>query len=421
MNRVPTGLDTTMIELGLPKRRPDGAPALQDRLRALPGSAEAANDALVQPDLRIGIGTTMIEPAFTGGHLDGIGVYTQALLRHLPHAGCAMRPYSWPRLRSAGPVTKGEALPHTFERASFVDLMTPDAHRVHMPVDVFHVTDYRVVRMDCPVVASLHDALPVKHPEWCNPRMRGLKNWLQRKAAQKADHVIALSHFAIDELVDCFGIDERRITVVPCGVDEEWLAPPPAHAVATTLQANGLRPGYFLFVGTLQPRKNVERLLDAYLSLPPAVRAERQLVIVGSAGARSEELLRRIAAAVQDGANVVWLNRLTDNTELRHVYAGAGVFVFASLYEGFGIPVVEAFASGVPVVASNTTSLPEVTAGAALEVDPLDTGAIADAMLTLARESAVRSRCITAGRARALQLTWNATARQTAAVYRSLL
>ncbi|MDN4055292.1 glycosyltransferase family 1 protein [Massilia sp. YIM B02763] len=369
--------------------------------------------------VRVGIGTSMIEPALTGGHLDGIGVYTQALLRHLPQAGCAISTYSWPR--GGAPLTMGQAMPQSFERASLLDLVTPGAHRVHMPVDVFHVTDYRVVRMDCPVVASLHDALPIKHPEWCNPRLRGLKNWLQRKAAQKADRVIALSHYAIDELVECFGVDERRITVVPCGVDDDWFDPPAAGDVAATLAANGLHPGYFLFVGTLQPRKNVGRLLDAYLALPAAVRAERQLVIVGHAGARSEDVLRRIAAAKQDGANVVWLNKLTDNGALRHIYAGAGVFVFASLYEGFGIPVVEAFASGVPVVSANTTSLPEVSQGAALEVDPLDSGAIADAMLALAREPLLRARCITAGRARAAQLTWDATARMTAAVYRSLL
>jgi glycosyltransferase involved in cell wall biosynthesis len=383
------------------------------------GLEDAAVSAGLAP-LRVGLGTTMIEPALNGGHLDGIGVYTQALLRHLPQAGCELATYSWPRARGQALLTAGQALPQSFERASLVDLVTPARHRVHMPVDVFHVTDYRVVRMDCPVVASLHDALPIKYPEWCSPRLRGLKNWLQKKAAQKADHVIALSHFAIRELVECFGVDERRITVVPCGVERDWLAAPDPAQVAATLGAHGLRPGYFLFVGTLQPRKNVGRLLDAYLSLPSAVRAERQLVIVGHAGARSDELVRRMAAARQDGADVVWLNRLTDGGQLRHVYAGAGAFVFASLYEGFGIPV-EAFASSVPVVASNTTSLPEVTLGAALEVDPLDTGAIADAMLALATQPALRARCVAAGRARAAQLTWDATARLTADVYRSLL
>jgi alpha-1,3-rhamnosyl/mannosyltransferase len=365
------------------------------------------------------MGTTMIEPGFNGGRLDGIGVYTRALLRYLPEAGCEVTPFSWPE--SDTPPSVGLALPQSFGRATLTDLLTPAAHRMHMPQDVFHATDYRVVRMDCPVVATLHDALPIKHPEWCNPRFRSIKNWLQRKAAQKADHVIAVSHYAIEELVECFGVDERRISVVPNGVDEEWLAPPPAAEVAATLETCGLRPGYFLFVGTLQPRKNVERLLDAYLALPQAVRDERQLVIVGNAGARSEELLRRIAAARQDGAGVIWLNRLTDDAQLRHVYAGAGVFVFVSLYEGFGIPVLEAFASGVPVVTSNLTSLPEVAGGAALEVDPLDPGAIGDAMLALVREPALRARCITAGRARAAQLTWKATARQTAAVYRSLI
>jgi len=386
----------------------------------IPGAAGRPPDAHAER-LRVGIGANMVEPALTGGRLDGIGVYTQALMRHLPQAGCDLSAYTWPRARGESVLSVGEPMAQSFERASLLDLVTPPTHRVHVPVDVFHVTDYRVVRMDCPVVASLHDALPIKHPEWCNPRLRGLKNWLQKKAAQKADHVIALSHFAIRELVECFGIDERRISVVPCGVERSWLEAPDKEQVAATLGAHGLRPGYFLFVGTLQPRKNVERVLDAYLSLPAPVRAERQLVLVGSAGARSDTLLRRMAAVQQDGADIVWLNRLTDAGQLRQVYAGAGAFVFASLYEGFGIPVVEAFASNVPVVASNTTSLPEVTQGAALEVDPLDTGAIADAMLALARQPALRARCIAAGRARAAQLTWDATARLTAAVYRSLL
>jgi alpha-1,3-rhamnosyl/mannosyltransferase len=372
--------------------------------------------------LGVGLGTTMIEPGLVGGRLDGIGVYTQALLRYLPEAGCDVAPFSWPPV-GADParITVGQALPQSFEAATLLELATPSAHRMHMPVDVFHVTDYRVVRMDCPVVATLHDALPIKYPQWCNPRLRVLKNWLQGVAARKADHVIALSHFAIDELVACFGVDPRRVSVVPCGVDDEWLLAPPADLVAATLAAQGLRPGYFLFVGTLQPRKNVGRLLAAYLALPEKLRAERQLVIVGAPGWRCEELVRQLRAAIGDGENVVWLSGLADGQQLRHVYAGAGVFVFPSLYEGFGIPLVEAFASSVPVVAANSSSIPEVSAGAALEVDPLDVNALGAAMLALVSEHDLRARCVAAGRARAEQLTWRATARATAAVYRGLL
>lgn len=369
--------------------------------------------------LRVGLGTTTIEPGLTGGQIDGIGVYTRALLSHLPQAGCSVAPYSWPA--GAGTVSIGQALPQSFARASLADLATPGVHRVHMPADLFHATDYRIVRMDCPVVATLHDALPIKYPEWCNPRMRRLKNWLQRKAAQKADHVIAVSHFAVDELVECFGVDARRVSVVHNGVDEAWFDAPDAQEVAATLSAHGLRPGYFLSVGTLQPRKNVERVLGAWLALPAPERAERALVIVGAAGWRCETLLRRIEAARAEGENVVWLRGLGGEQALRHVYAGAGVVVFPSLYEGFGIPLLEAFASSVPAVTSNVSSLPEVSAGAALEVDPLDEGAIGAAMLALVRDGALRARCIAAGRARAAALTWRATARATAAVYRQVL
>jgi alpha-1,3-rhamnosyl/mannosyltransferase len=368
----------------------------------------------------------MVEPGLTGGRLDGIGVYTGALLRHLPRAGCQVEPYSWPRPLNActsasRAITVGQPMPQSFETASIVDLVAPRSRRVHMPADLFHVTDYRVVRMDCPVVATLHDALPIKYPEWCSTRMRRLKNWLQRKAAQKADHVIALSQYAVHELVQCFGVDERRVSVVPCGVDDDWLRAPDPAPVDATLARYDLRRGYFLTVGTLQPRKNVDRLLQAWLGLPAALRAERALVIVGAPGWRCAELVRKLRAARQDGEAVVWLDRVTDSQSLRHLYAGAGVFVFPSLYEGFGIPVVEAFASGVPVAASNASSLPEVTRGAALEVDPLDVGAIGEAMQLLARDDSLRARCIAAGRARAAQLTWVDTARETAAVYRKVL
>ncbi len=370
--------------------------------------------------MRIGLGTTTIEPGRHGAR-DGIGVYTRALLRHLGPAGCDVTAYSYPRLRGAPGVALGRALAKSFEAASLGDLLAPATHRLHLPADLFHATDYRIVRMDCPVVATLHDALPIKYPQWCSARLRQAKNWLQKRAARKADHVIALSHFAIDELVACFGIDERRVSVVPCGVADEWFDPGAPRAIAATLARNGLRPGYFLSVGTLQPRKNFGALLDAWLALPVAVRAERQLVIVGAPGWRCAALVARLQALRQAGDGVIWLDRLADDEALRHVYRGAGVFVFPSLYEGFGIPVLEAFASGVPVVCSNSSALPEVCQGAALEADPRDAGAIGEAMLALVRDAALRARCIAAGLARARQLTWRESARQTAAVYRAVL
>ena len=118
---------------------------------------------------------------------------------------------------------------------------------------------------------------------------------------------------------------------------------------------------------------------------------------------------------------MIWLNQLRDEQRLRHVYAGAGVFVFPSLYEGFGLPVLEAFAAQIPVITSNTTSLPEVSLGAALEVDPLSVDAIRTAMQTLVQDEHLRSQCIARGLQRVTQLTWQKTAEQTAAVYRMAL
>jgi alpha-1,3-rhamnosyl/mannosyltransferase len=376
------------------------------------------------PLLRVGLSTTTVEPALTGNRLDGIGVYSRAMLAHLPQAGCQVQPFSFAPPGGGARLEVGRAFPISFPLAMLGDLLLPSSAHLQAPgapLDIYHATDYRIVRMACPVLATLHDALTILHPEWCSPRLRKLKNWLQIKAARKADHVIAGSHFTVPELVRCFGVDERRITVVPYGVERAWFEAPAPQAVNATLARHGLKPGYYLSVGTLQPRKNIERLLQAYLALPPVVRAARQLVIVGMPGWRSADLIRQIEAARQRGENVVWLSNLTDSAELRQLYAGAGVFVFPSLYEGFGLPVVEAFASGVPVVSSNATSLPEVCAGAALEVDPLSAPEMAAAMLELARDEQLRTRLRAAGTRRALELTWDDTARRTVDVYRRVL
>lgn len=374
--------------------------------------------------LRVGLSTTTIEPALTGGRLDGIGVYTEALKKGLPAAGCEVSAYAFPSMRnraSAKSFSFSTPLPRSYPVLSLCDLVTPKNVAVKLGVDLFHATDYRIVRTDAPIVATLHDAIPIKYPQWCEPRLRGVKNWVQKKAAAKATHVIALSNYAIAELVECFGIDERRITVVPCGVGPEWKRASNEAAVTQTLAGYGLQSGYFLFVGTFQPRKNVSRIIEAYLGLPREIRRSRQLVLVGRAGWLCDDVVNKISAAAEDGERVVWLSNVGSQEHLRHLYAGAGVFVFPSLYEGFGIPVTEAFASGVPVITSNTTSLPEVSQGAAAEINPLSVIEIGLAMQDLATDETLRQQCIKAGLARAAEFTWQRTVDETVAVYRSVL
>ncbi|MGV8900568.1 MAG: glycosyltransferase family 4 protein [Burkholderiaceae bacterium] len=374
--------------------------------------------------MQVGLSTTRTELALTHGHLDGIGIYTMALMQALPDCGCQMQGFSFApfgkSVRARG-FTHSKAMPNSFINATLRDLAAPVTAPCNTGSDIFHCTDYQVVRMACPVVATVHDAVPLMHPEWVSPRLRSLKNWVQKRAVAKADHVIALSQFSVAELVQYFGIDARQISVVHAGVSASWLEKPSEPAVAATIEANNLQPGYFLFVGTLQPRKNVERILEAYLALPQATRRERQLVIVGRVGWQCEELVRRITAAIQHGERVVWLQDLRGEQALRHIYAAAGTLVFPSLYEGFGIPVAEAFACGVPVITSNVTSLPEVSQGAALELNPLDVGAISEAMQHMVRDEALRARCIAAGYQRALDLSWQQCAARTAAVYRQVL
>ena len=375
--------------------------------------------------LRVGISVTVLEGPATQLRPDGIGVYTRELMAAYDSRDdvVAVPVVMGPRAaRRASP--GAVVLPQTAVVASALSWMTGvdfrGARRLAERVDVVHATDYRIPRLRrTPVCATLFDAIPLSHSEWANPRLRRMKNFLLRKSARWADHVIAISRAMVPELVEHYGIDPQRITVTSLGVEARWFVRESASRVAAVQSRYSLKPGYLLFVGTLQPRKNVERIIEAFERLPAQIADGRQLVIAGKAGRRTDALVATLRAAAA-GGRVRWLDYV-DADDMRALYQGAAAFVFPSLYEGFGLPVLEAFASGIPVVTSTTTSLPEVAGDAAILVDPTDVDALAGAMASLLDDSVLADRLRNAGLERARGFTWARCAAETNAVLRTLV
>lgn len=374
--------------------------------------------------LVVGISSNVVDPAMRVGGLDGIGVYTQALERSLIAEGVITRRVGAPVAKRSGwrrpgcaDVAFGAPLASTIAWSMLTGRPTPLAAQVEGAVDVYHCTDYLVPRLRrTPVVATIYDAIPLLHPEWANQRLRSIKNRLLRGAAGAANLVIAVSDAAVPEIIGAYGVPREIIRVVPPGVEEAWFASSPQIA-ALSSGTDRILSGCFLFVGTLQPRKNVATLLAAYDALPSAIRSSRQLVVVGKYGwgaddVRSQLLERRAAG------RVLWLRHVDDAT-LRTLHGNAGALVFPSRAEGFGLPVLEALASGLPVVCSDLPVLREVAGDCATFVPPDDVDGLAAAMVASVedRGSSARER----RRDRARKFDWRSTALRTIAVYREAL
>ena len=296
----------------------------------------------------------------------------------------------------------------------------PGRRRLAREIDVYHATDYWIPKLDgIAVVATLHDAIPLSHPEWAVPNHRAAKNLLLRVGARWADAVVTVSRAMVPTLVEQFRLPEERITVIHNGVGDEWFQRVLPDTKKKTLSSHGLAPGFFLTVGTLQPRKNLARVLAAHRVLPERVRREHALVIVGRMGWGMEDVLPAIRAGQASG-EVFWLDYVSDD-DLRAIFQSAHALVFPSLHEGFGMPVVEAFASGLPVITSNVSALPEIAGDAALLVDPRDVDAIRDAMLRSTNDSVLCRDLAAAGSLRAKNFSWQACAGHVRALYRTVL
>jgi glycosyltransferase involved in cell wall biosynthesis len=376
--------------------------------------------------MKLGLGSTVWFRGIQSGHLDGIGHYSQELYQHL--ASLTMAPDLLPVVFGSG----GQAPAHQVNAirlppystaallAAFAGLNFNEASLRAQGVDLLHATDHYTPKFSSlPVVATLMDAIPLSHPQWVSQGARRLKNWIWRKSGHWADHVITISEFSKLEIAKHFCIAEEKISVTPLGVDDRYFERIEAAQAEAAVSAFNLPEQFFLFVGTFQPRKNIERIVDAHEALPPALRKDFPLLIVGRNGWGVDALVARLNAYPQNGV-VRWLQNVDDLAK-RVMMQRATALVFPCLLEGFGLPVLEGFASQTPVITSNVTSLPEVADDAAWMLDPYDVQALTEAMATLAREEAVGHALVAKGLRRARQFGWADCAKKTLAVYESVL
>ncbi len=269
-------------------------------------------------------------------------------------------------------------------------------------------------------VVTVHDLIGMVLPEYAaSPWMR-LYNRAVAAAARRARLILADSQATADDVQRLLGIGPERIRVTLLGVDED-LRPAPAAQIADVRDHHGLPERFALYLGSGDVRKNLDVLLRAWALLPAAERIP--LVLAGNIPCRGDALFpdyRRLAEQLGVGESIAWLGTVPE-AEKATLLSAATVFVFPSRYEGFGLDPLEAMACGTPVICSDATSLPEVVGAAAVLVDPADEKAWAVAVGSVAEGGDHAAELVAAGRARAAELTWRATAELTLNAYRELL
>ena len=293
------------------------------------------------------------------------------------------------------------------------------AQMLRRPVDLFHGTFYTLPAFcPAPAVVTIHDITFKLHPEWFTRKARFAFNGFARASARKARHVLTVSECSRADIISAYGLPESRVTAVPLAPDPDFVAVRDAARLGEVRNLYHLGEEYLLHVGAITPRRNLGRLLEAFASVrrraphltlvlagtvePPSPPIEIEINRKGLAGAV------RVAGYIRPG-------------DLPVLYSGAAAVVYPSLYEGFGLPVLEAMACGIPVLASSTSCFPEVAGDAALLVDPHSTEAIADGLWSILSDTVLRESLTRKGLARAASFSWDLAARATLKVYREAL
>ena len=284
------------------------------------------------------------------------------------------------------------------------------------PADIFHATKLLHPPRRPRLTATLHDMTCWLLPEFHQPANVAAEKVFADCVWKRAAGLMAVSESTRRDATRVLGLDPEAIRVIYPGVAEPYFAADTKAGAAVGLKHALYRP-YALYIGTVEPRKNLDRLLDAWQDLSASVRGEFDLVLAGPEGWQSAGTMARLQNPVK---GVRYLGYVSE-TDLPGLTAGATAFVYPSLYEGFGFPVAQAMAAGVPVITSNLSSLPEVTGGAAMLVDPHSAIELRDALERLLTSPSSRAQMAIAGRVEAQRFRWDACARLSTEFFNKIL
>ncbi len=272
----------------------------------------------------------------------------------------------------------------------------------------------------CPSVVVVHDLTFKVHPEWFAADRRFLFDDLFWREVRRAERIVTVSEHSKSDIVRILGVEPSRVTVIP-GAPDELFRPVRDESLLSGIRDRfGLRPGFLFTVGSIHTRRNLERLIEAASRAERELGQELQLLILGTPAPFTPPVdIRGTALRCGMEGRVLRLEYVSEE-ELLLLYNACGLFVYPSLYEGFGLPVVEAMACGVPVACSRTTSLPEVGGEAVAYFDPLDVEEMAGVLAALLSDEAERRRLGEAGMRRASLFSWRRSAEETLTVFREV-
>lgn len=284
--------------------------------------------------------------------------------------------------------------------------------------DLFHLPQngFRTPKVqNCKIIVTIHDLIPYVMPEVV--RTSFLRRFIMEmpEIIARTHHIISVSETSKNDIIRLFKVNPQKISVVPSAPAAGFTLLPPEWVRATLLQKYRLHQPYILYVGGLNPRKNVAELICAYAKIYRELPHSELLVLPGGEG-RHLQKLRSLVDAF-DLNNAVIFPGFVDSADLPLLYNGASLFVYPSLYEGFGLPPIEAMACGTPVITSNTSSLPEVVGDAALLVNPHDTLRLAETMLQVLMDAELAASLIRKGLAHCKKYTWQSNASRILEIY----